>query len=106
MTEDYTHTSELINLKTVEQEKSHSVMSQTSIFSSCFEHRLEHHLTICNARVVTDLPHLRLNCNLRVCAEDAPLKVLLSSLPDEVLLTFINKIERIHAGEVPFVLLV
>lgn len=65
---------------------------------SCFEHRLEHHLTICNARVVTDLPHLRLNCNLRVCGESAPSKVPLSSLPDEVLLAFISKLERIHAG--------
>ncbi|XP_063874980.1 tRNA:m(4)X modification enzyme TRM13 homolog isoform X2 [Scylla paramamosain] len=66
---------------------------------SCFEHRLEHHLTICNARVVMDLPHLRPNCNLRVCGDDVPSKVPLSSLPDEVLLAFISKLERIHAGQ-------
>lgn len=64
---------------------------------SCFEHRLEHHLTICNARVVTDLPHLRMNCNLRACPGEGPPKVALSSLPDDTLLTFISKIERIHA---------
>ncbi|XP_045102938.1 tRNA:m(4)X modification enzyme TRM13 homolog isoform X2 [Portunus trituberculatus] len=67
---------------------------------SCFEHRLDHHLTICNARVVTDLPHLRLNCNLRVCGEYMPAKVSLSSLPDEVLLAFITKLERIHADAI------
>lgn len=74
-------------------------MSQALVLSSCFENRLQHHLTICNARVVTDLPHLRLNCNLRVCAGDEPPKVPPSSLPDEVLLAFINKLEGIHAGK-------
>lgn len=72
---------------------------QASSLSSCFEHRLEHHLTICNARIVTDLPHLKMNCNLGVHPGEGPSKVALASVPDDALLAFISKIERIHAGE-------
>ncbi|KAG0729018.1 tRNA:m(4)X modification enzyme TRM13 [Chionoecetes opilio] len=45
---------------------------------SCFEYKLERHLAICNARLVTDLPHLSLHCNLRGGAGEAPPKVLLA----------------------------
>lgn len=63
---------------------------------SCFEHRLQHHLAICNARQVTGLPYKSHNINLRIGEVEDPPRTLLSSLSDEELLSFIARVEIAH----------
>ncbi|XP_042218011.1 tRNA:m(4)X modification enzyme TRM13 homolog [Homarus americanus] len=63
---------------------------------SCYEHRLKHHLAICNAREVTGLPYVNHNINLRIGDTKEPPKISLSSLSDQELLSFIAKVEAAH----------
>lgn len=62
---------------------------------SCFEHRLQQHLEVCNAREINDLPYIKRNINLGCIGEEPP-KTSLSSLQDSKLLSFIKRVEVAH----------
>lgn len=67
---------------------------------SCFEHRLEQHLAICNAREKTGLSYMSRNINLRPGDQEEPPKTSLSSLSDQQLLSFITRVEAAHRENV------
>nr|XP_045603339.1 tRNA:m(4)X modification enzyme TRM13 homolog [Procambarus clarkii]XP_045603340.1 tRNA:m(4)X modification enzyme TRM13 homolog [Procambarus clarkii]XP_045603341.1 tRNA:m(4)X modification enzyme TRM13 homolog [Procambarus clarkii] len=67
---------------------------------SCFEHRLEHHLAICNAREKTGLSYVSRNINLRDGVLEEPPRIPLSSLTDPELLSLIAKVEAVHKENV------
>ncbi|XP_068201160.1 tRNA:m(4)X modification enzyme TRM13 homolog [Palaemon carinicauda] len=66
---------------------------------SCYEHRLQKHLEICNAKEVLGFEYIKKNVNLGLSLEE-PLKVSLSSLSDVELLSFIKKVEVVHKEHV------
>ncbi|KAK8723236.1 hypothetical protein OTU49_011926, partial [Cherax quadricarinatus] len=75
-------------------------LTRVYVFSSCFEHRLEQHLAICNAREKTGLSYMSRNINLRPGDQEEPPKTSLSSLSDQQLLSFITRVEAAHRENV------
>ena len=68
------------------------------IFSSCYEHRLESHLTSCNARIDESCPYRTTNINLGSVVPE-PEKKKLSSISNEELLSLIAKINEVYDGK-------
>lgn len=62
---------------------------------SCFEHRLEKHLEVCNAKEVLSFDYVKKNVNLSMSIDEPP-KVPLSSLSGEELFSFMKRVEVAH----------
>ncbi|KAK3890177.1 hypothetical protein Pcinc_005855 [Petrolisthes cinctipes] len=67
---------------------------------SCFEHRLEHHVAVCNARSKGQVTYVDPDCNLRVpTLHDLP-KITIAALSDDQLLSFLSRVKVAHSEHV------
>ena len=73
-------------------------MILSAVFSSCYVSQLDKHLLKCNSRPKQNPNYIEKNINVFDTAVEDDVKLSINSLSDEELLSFIEKVSKIHSG--------